>query len=254
MDHHAIGVYKNNHKPLAYINENVDSLVDFHVLSSGTGSKFAYHPEITNAQLQEFVGSTDVFLAGPPCEGHSNLNNKTRRDDPRNRLYLSAVAMGVALQAKAIVIENVPDVTAAKGNVVEAAINLLSSSGYTSLSSEVLATHNLGGAQTRRRFFLVATISSECIPLSTVRSALQTEPLPVSWAISDLLERGKGDGLFDVSPVLSPENQRRIEWLFANDKYNLADTERPDCHKNGHTYPSVCGRLGWENPSQTITT
>ena len=31
------------------------------------------------------VGRLDVLVAGPPCQGHSDLNNSTRRSDPRCR-------------------------------------------------------------------------------------------------------------------------------------------------------------------------
>lgn len=254
MDPVALASYEQNLHPKVAINTNVDGLVDFHVLGSGITSRFAYPPEITEPSLSEYVNATDLFLAGPPCEGHSNFNNKTRRDDPRNRLYLSAVALGVALGARAIVIENVPDVVAAKGSVVEAAKSLLTSCNYSFLSSDILAAHELGGAQTRRRFFLIATKNSLGIPLSEFKAAFRTEPYPISWAISDLLNIREKMEIFDDTPVMSVENQKRIEWLFENDKYNLADTERPDCHKNGHTYPSVYGRLWWNKPAQTITT
>jgi len=30
------------------------------------------------------VGEVDVLVAGPPCQGHSNLTNHTRRQDPRD--------------------------------------------------------------------------------------------------------------------------------------------------------------------------
>jgi len=254
MDPVALATYAQNFYPDASLHENVDALVDFHVLGSQSASRFAYEPEVTDSRLFQYVDSTDVFLAGPPCEGHSNFNNKTRRDDPRNRLFLSAIALGVALRARALIVENVPDVVSSKGSVVEAAKSLLSNCGYTFLSSDVLAAHELGGAQTRRRFFLIATKATEGIPLSTFKVALRKPPYSVRWAVSDLLNlRATVEG-FDESPTLSIENQKRIEWLFDNDAYNLANSERPDCHKNGHTYPSVYGRLWWEKPSQTITT
>jgi DNA (cytosine-5)-methyltransferase 1 len=164
------------------------------------------------------------------------------------------VALGVGLGARAIVIENVPDVISAKGSVVEAAKALLTASGYSFLSSDVLATHELGGAQTRRRFFLIATKAANGVPLSEFKLALRSPAHSVQWAISDILDlESKIDG-FDDTPVMSIENQKRIEWLFDNDQYNLANSERPDCHKNGHTYPSVYGRLWWDKPAQTITT
>ena len=254
MDPGALAAYEHNLRPEITINANVDSLVDFHVLDSGGSSRFGYEPEVIEPALLRHVGNTDVLLAGPPCEGHSNFNNKTRRDDPRNRLYLSAVALGTALHARSIVIENVPEVTSDKGGVVEAARSILNKSGYRFVSEAVLATHELGGAQTRKRFFLVASKGVGGVSLQALKDGLRRPPYSVRWAISDLLNvETKGDG-FDDASVSSGENQRRIEWLFENNEYNLANTERPDCHKNGHTYPSVYGRLWWEKPAQTITT
>jgi DNA (cytosine-5)-methyltransferase 1 len=58
----------------------------------------------------------------------------------------------------------------------------------------------------------------------------------------------------DLVPILSAENQARIDYLFDRDIYDLPNDVRPDCHKNGHSYPSVYGRLDWDKPSQTITT
>jgi DNA (cytosine-5)-methyltransferase 1 len=58
----------------------------------------------------------------------------------------------------------------------------------------------------------------------------------------------------DTVPALSEDNRTRIDWLFANDRHELPNEERPDCHKDGHTYPSVYGRMFWDKPSQTITT
>ena len=53
---------------------------------------------------------------------------------------------------------------------------------------------------------------------------------------------------------MSAENASRIKHLFDNDLHELPNTERPDSHKDGHTYPSVYGRMFWNKPSQTITT
>lgn len=254
MDEEALKVYSRNLNPETPIAGSVDSLVDFQVLNSGVASKFAYTPEVVDSRLEGYVSNTEIFLAGPPCEGHSNFNNRTRRDDPRNQLYLSAVALGVALRAKAIVIENVPEVTAAKGSVVEVALSLLEESGYRFRSSAVLSAHELGGAQTRKRFFLVATKTEQVVTLEEIRRELKQPAFPVSWAIEDLVDSMSQENVFDSTPVLSEDNSRRIDWLFANDAYNLPDSERPDCHKNGNSYPAVYGRLRWDAPAQTITT
>ena len=58
----------------------------------------------------------------------------------------------------------------------------------------------------------------------------------------------------DSVGTLSQENETRINWLFENEEYDLPPEQRPACHRNGHTYPSVYGRMRWDEPAQTITT
>lgn len=45
--------------------------------------------------LESVGGSVDVLLAGPPCQGNSDLNNHTRRQDPKNNLYFSVVRLKI---------------------------------------------------------------------------------------------------------------------------------------------------------------
>ncbi|MDA0998535.1 MAG: DNA cytosine methyltransferase [Proteobacteria bacterium] len=45
-------------------------------------------PTNSELQIKEKIGDLDLILAGPPCQGHSDLNNKSRRNDSRNSLYL----------------------------------------------------------------------------------------------------------------------------------------------------------------------
>lgn len=37
------------------------------------------------------IGPLTIAVGGPPCQGHSDLNNYTRRNDPRNSLYMKMV-------------------------------------------------------------------------------------------------------------------------------------------------------------------
>jgi DNA (cytosine-5)-methyltransferase 1 len=230
------------------------------VSGEGEASRFAYEPEILDEDLAAEVGKIDIFLAGPPCQGHSNLNNKTRREDPRNLLYITAVALGVALKAKSIVMENVPEVVNDKSDVVNRAKALLKASGYEWIDSGVLATDHLGGAQTRKRYFLIASrvaASESDVHIKDVAKGLKQVPRPLSWAIGDLLHdftKEIGTTIMDTTPAMSAENASRVKHLFENDLYDLPDTERPESHKNGNTYPSVYGRMYWNKPSQTITT
>ena len=260
VDGDGLALHRANFDTAHLLHANASSLVDWHVSGEGDVSHFAYEPEILDPVLASEVGHIDVFMAGPPCQGHSNLNNRTRREDPRNLLYVTAIALGVGLRAKAIVIENVPDVINDKSGVVNIGKALLKASGYQWIDSAVLATDQLGGAQTRKRYFLIATKAQATADVLTLRGAaagLKQSARSLRWAIGDLSGGGVksvGAGIMDSVPVLSAENVSRIRHLFDNDLYDLPDAVRPDCHKNGHTYPSVYGRLQWEKPSQTITT
>ena len=70
--------------------------------------------------------------------------------------------------------------------------------------------------------------------------------------IEDLLEH-EGETAFDTASLPTPTNRRRMEWLFERREFDLPNYMRPDCHSNGHSYPSMYGRLRWESPAQTIT-
>ena len=52
----------------------------------------------------------------------------------------------------------------------------------------------------------------------------------------------------------SPENAQRMEWLIDNNRFDLPNEMRPDCHHDDHSYRSMYGRLDWDQPAQTITT
>jgi DNA (cytosine-5)-methyltransferase 1 len=56
------------------------------------------------------------------------------------------------------------------------------------------------------------------------------------------------------TPILSKENQRRINFLHDHDIYDLPNAERPECHQNGTTYRAVYGRMKWDKPAPTLTT
>jgi len=125
----ALAVYRANLSPGLALTASAPTLVDFHVFGQGEKVEFGYPPELMNASLAS-LAPVDLFVAGPPCEGHSNLNNHTRREDPRNHLYLTAIALGVSLGARAILIENVPESKKDRRGVVQQATALLRSIGY----------------------------------------------------------------------------------------------------------------------------
>jgi DNA (cytosine-5)-methyltransferase 1 len=202
------------------------------------------------------VGEVGLLIGGPPCQGHSNLNNHTRRTDPKNRLYLRMARATEVLLPRAVVIENVLAVVNDRQQVVSRAIAHLKKLGYDVATSRIDLL-KLGVAQTRKRHILLA-VREDALPFGfSAADLLQIEdhdvaPHDLRWAIGDLLDV-RPKSFFDEAAVPSADNQRRMNYLFENDEYNLPNEERPECHQGDHNYTSMYGRLWWDRPSQTIT-
>ena len=252
-DEEATDVYASNHDIRIRRIASVAALVDFRLRRRGSDAAFVYEPEIVEPKLAAAVHGVDLVIAGPPCQGHSNLNNQTRRDDVRNALYLTVPAFAVAARARMAIVENVPEVTSDRSGVVQTARRLFESAGY-SVEEGILSADAMGWPQTRRRHFLVARVDAAPIPIRKVSQALaDAPPRSVWWAIGDL-EMRSGDDPMDRVAVLSPENRQRVDWLFDNDEYDLPCSERPECHRESTSYPSVYCRMRRDAPAQTITT
>ena len=246
----ALKLYSSYFADVKAVRANVDSLVDFNITRQRS-LRFAYEPELVDGPLAGFKEGLDLVVAGPPCQGHSGFNNVSRRSDPRNRLYLSAAAFGVAAGAQVIVIENVPEVVLDEAQVVAKTAEVLDSAGYF-VSEAVLNAEDFGVAQRRRRHFMVASRVGRA-DIDALASALTVPSRPISWAIDDLSTYRGQDSILDTPAALSEVNQKRIDFLFEQRLYDLPNSERPRSHRDGHTYPSVYGRLRWDGPSGVIT-
>lgn len=199
------------------------------------------------------VGRVDVLVAGPPCQGHSNLNNHTRRDDPRNMLYLRAVRCAEILKPDTVIIENVPGVVHDRHGVLQTADQYLRSIGYA-VSFGVVPMWKIGVAQTRQRLILIASRAAKDLDLGKIVEQYALPQRPISWAITDLRLKYDASDVFNSSAVHSPTNRARIHYLFKHNLYNLPNEQQPDCHRlKPHTYPAVYGRMRWDKPSPTIT-
>jgi DNA (cytosine-5)-methyltransferase 1 len=251
-DIEATRTYQRNHFPELVSGLSVTDLVDAQIHTRDDSWMFYYPPEIIEPAVTTYVDKVDLLIAGPPCQGHSNLNNHTRREDPRNALYPMAAAVAIGLHAPALVIENVPAVLRDRYQSVDVTKALLSSEGWHSTDAVLLATR-IGWPQTRKRHFLAASRTNTMLDLKFIEKGMNSPPRSVKWAIEDLLDQSENHFL-DQQSQLSEENLDRIKYLFDNDQYNLPDHIRPLKHRDGHTYPSSYGRMKWAEPSGTITT
>ena len=200
--------------------------------------------------LKQRLGKIDLAVGGPPCQGHSSLNNYTRRKDPRNRLYDRMARFAEVARPTHIIIENVSDVTRDRSRVVRRTAQALRSIGFR-VAEATIDLSKYGVPQRRRRHFLVASRSLG-FDFSALR-AYEQPPRAAAWAIGDLLNVGNGRNL-DSAGTISEENRKRIRYLFRRDCYDLPNEMRPDCHKfNEHSYNSVYGRMHWRRPAQTVT-
>jgi DNA (cytosine-5)-methyltransferase 1 len=204
-------------------------------------------------ELANSLGPVDLLIAGPPCQGHSDLNNHSRRYDRRNALYARVARAVEVLQPKVVMIENVPGVVNDRGRSVSRVRNLLEQRGYTVKSLNVDAA-KMGVPQRRRRHFLFAfskSLESRWFPVARSKDTAAT--------LGDVLSGLEDEPCFSTTVFKTPSapttrNLKRIAYLYKTNTYDLPDSNRPPCHKDKkHSYKAVYGRLHWDGVANTIT-
>lgn len=244
LDSRTLETYRLNFPEAEIVASAVEELLDGDVGTPLT---------LNERRLRRELGPVDILIGGPPCQGHSDLNNHTRRQDPRNQLYLRMARFCEVIRPDHVVIENVPGVLRDKFGSAEQTWSTLSDLGYR-VSTGTVNAADVGVAQSRKRNFTLASLAVEPSieqAVTDVRVARRT----VDWAIFDLLDRYDESTIFDSSPVPTGETLDRINYLFDNDVFDLPNDLRPDCHRlKSHSYVSNYGRMLGDRPAQTITT
>ncbi len=238
----ALSVYEDNFPGVCTLAKPVELVLDGVLGSPASASE---------RELVARLGSVEVLIGGPPCQGHSNLNNHTRREDPKNKLYDRMARLAELVEPTHIIIENVPAVLHDKGKIVDRTIAHLRHLDYL-VDDAVVEAIAVGVPQHRRRHFVVASRQRQPDIKASI-SAFTRSERTVSWAISDL-SRIARHNVFDQAGTPSAVNRQRIEYLFTHKLFELPDAQRPDCHRlEAHSYKSVYGRLRPNKPAQTIT-
>ena len=240
----ALNIYAKNFQPDIIDNNPIEKSVNGDLGAELTAEELVFCDK---------VGKIDILVAGPPCQGHSNLNNHTRRDDPRNLLYLRAVRCAEILKPDTLIIENVPGVLYDTHGVLQTADEYLRTIGY-SVSYGVVKMWKIGVAQTRQRMLLVASRIMNNVDLGKIVEQATLPARTMQWVIGDLVDKYDEQSVFNSSALHSTTNQARIHYIFEHDLYELPNEQRPDCHRlKPHTYPAVYGRMHWDRPAPTIT-
>lgn len=243
LDEDALAIYSENFRPQVALGAPIESCLDGKLGSPITSQE---------KSLIAACGHVDLLIGGPPCQGHSDLNNHTRRNDPKNSLILRMVRFAEIAEPPFIVIENVQGILHDKNKAAYTAIDGLTKLGY-SVEWGLLDASDVGVAQHRRRCFVIASVGS-APSIESIRYTHATDGRDFDWACADL-SSVESESLFDTPARVSEENQRRMEYLIQNALFELPDSERPDCHRlKPHGYTSVYGRMRPDRPAPTITT
>lgn len=181
--------------------------------------------EVPGDELKELFLSNkpDIVVGGPPCQGYSIANKKSGDPkDPRNSLFKEFLRVGAALEPQVMVMENVPNLCAARTSSKESVLEIIKQSlvelGYHAYSTILHAT-SFGIPQMRQRLFVIGSrfpLDSP-FPEPTHQVSINLEPplfydnllpCPTLWdAISDMPELEAGEGSEEARYSTEPRTE-----------------------------------------------
>lgn len=133
-DKHSAETFKRNHPETEVLNKDIND-IDLNKLK---------------------IESPFIIFGGPPCQGFSLSNTKTRNNDNKNNhLFNKYFEWVETLQPKWFLFENVEGIVFYnEGKTVEHIKSLFESIGYT-VKKDVLTASDYGVPQDRNRFFMI---------------------------------------------------------------------------------------------------
>ncbi len=213
--------------------------------------------EITETDLAEaFAGAQLTLLAGcAPCQPFSTYSQGKPRDKRWNLLNHFARLVR-ELDPDLVTMENVPLLE--KQTVFSNFVCDLKSRGFH-VFHKVVDCADYGVPQHRQRLVLLA---SKLGPIEMIAPTVKARRYKTVRDAIIGLPPLKAGGVCPDDPMhqaseLSPLNLKRIRASKAGGTWRDWDRELvAKCHKKktGKTYPSVYGRMGWDEPSPTMTT
>ena len=249
---------------------DIDPTCEFAYTANNPGARF--HRKSVNALTSDEVanwypkGAIRVLIGCAPCQPFSTYSYRYRTVDRSRRerdnpwaLLCSFGKLVRELRPEVVSAENVPELSLQKHTVYADFIAEMEGLGYY-VVAKIVKCADYGVPQTRERLVVLASrfgspdlIAPTHTPESyvTVRNAMSHLP---TLAAGD--EPPLGDPLHR-SCRLSPLNMSRIRATPPGGGWqDWPQSLRLACHrrKSGKTYPSVYGRMSWDELAPTITT
>lgn len=207
--------------------------------------------------LDAFNGADLKLLAGcAPCQTFSSYNQKADSSDKRWWLLLKFSSLIRKAAPELVTMENVPGLV--DQDVFKEFVDDLEERNYH-VNYKVVNCAEYGLPQQRNRLVLLA---SQLGPIKLLSpKEFKRKPKTVKEAIGQLpsIEAGAVDRKDPLhqSSSLAEINYKRI--LVSKPGGTWRDWPGElvaDCHKkkSGKTYPSIYGRMSWDEPAPTITT
>ena len=178
MDLYAAKAYQINHPQTIVLNKDIRYI---------------------NDSVFDNIGGPAILFGGPPCQGFSISNQRTRnKSNPQNWLFKEFIRIVKKVKPHWVVFENVKGIIETEsGYFARQIINDLSEMGYN-CTQMILCSSDYGIPQTRSRFFLLCSRDGKTpqrpIPVKnrvTVKDAIEDLPSLENGACTDILEYSK---------------------------------------------------------------
>ncbi|WGQ15036.1 DNA cytosine methyltransferase [Sphingobacterium faecium] len=219
-----------------------------------------------------------ILFGGPPCQGFSSSNTKSRNlDNPNNFLFHQFIRFVKDLKPKWFLFENVEGITTfEKGNTIKEIKLLFEELGYLT-NEKVLCASNYGVPQDRKRFIMVGnrlgidfefpkpiesrvTVGDAFEDLPSLRNGDLIDKLPYKQSISKINDYAKmmRSGLKTCSQNLVSRNKEYVierysyikpgqNWKAIPDELMQNYSNKNNCHSG------IYRRLDPNRPSVVIS-
>lgn len=188
-DSHAAATYRRNHGDVDLLEKDIRDL----------------DPQFCMQRLGLRPGDVTALIAGPPCQGFSESNRRTRTlSNPRNHLYLEVIRFLREMVPDWFVLENVAGLrTLARGVMLRKIVEGCMALGYH-VEWMVLNAADYGVPQNRRRLFVIGNkINIPIRPPPITHGPGRKRRVTVRDSLSDLPRLRSGASI-DYLPYKTP--------------------------------------------------